>query len=92
MVLAELGGKIRQSLNKLMSSSQLDAQGHDALLLSIARALIEADVNVNVVVQLRTNVKDRVGSAIDKLALSHLLSNSTPSSSISCFERISFLD
>jgi len=66
MVLAELGGKIRQSLNKLTSSSQLDAQGLDALLSSIARALIEADVNVNLVVQLRTNIKDRVGSAIDK--------------------------
>jgi len=66
MVLAELGGKIRQSLNKLTSSSQLDAQALDALLSSIARALIEADVNVNLVMQLRTNIKERVGSAIEK--------------------------
>ena len=66
MVLAELGGKLRQSLNKLTSTSQLDAKALDALLSSIARALIEADVNVNLVMQLRTNIKERVGTAIEK--------------------------
>lgn len=66
MVLAELGGKLRQSLNKLTSTSQLDAKALDALLSSIARALIEADVNVNLVMQLRTNIKERVGNSIEK--------------------------
>jgi signal recognition particle GTPase len=47
MVLAELGGKLRDSLRQhLQSSSSVGKDEINALLSDIARALIEADVNV----------------------------------------------
>lgn len=45
MVLAELGGKLRASLRKLQSNT-VSGDEVNALLGDIARALIEADVNV----------------------------------------------
>jgi signal recognition particle subunit SRP54 len=47
MVLAELGGKLRDSLRKLQShSSKLTENELSGLLGDITRALIESDVNV----------------------------------------------
>jgi len=60
MVLAELGGKIRSSLQKLVVGNNGNAS-LDALLGEISRALIESDVNVLLVAKLRNNVKERVG-------------------------------
>ena len=59
MVLAELGGKLRESLRKFQSSSG-DSAEVNALLSDISRALIEADVNVKLVMQVRENIKARV--------------------------------
>ncbi len=62
MVLAELGGKLRDSLRKLQTGGQGDvtkAQLHQ-ILNEIARALMEADVNVKLVMTLRDKVQSRV--------------------------------
>ncbi len=67
MVLAELGGKLRDSLRKIQSSSTgIDTTALNTLLSEISRALIESDVNVNLVMQMRNNIKDRVGDAVKK--------------------------
>lgn len=67
MVLAELGGKLRESLRKLQnSSSGIDTAALNDLLSEISRALIESDVNVNLVMTLRENIKNRVGEAVEK--------------------------
>jgi len=67
MVLAELGGKLRESLRKIQSSSSgVDTAALNTLLSEISRALIESDVNVNLVMKLRENIKDRVGDAVQK--------------------------
>ena len=68
MVLAELGGKLRSSLRKLASSSANDealtAEALNALLSEISRALIESDVNVQLVMKLRTNIQKKVGGVV----------------------------
>ena len=67
MVLAELGGKLRDSLRKLHSNSGHVTQKHlNQLLSEIARALIESDVNVKLVMQLRENVKSKVENWIEE--------------------------
>jgi signal recognition particle subunit SRP54 len=67
MVLAELGGKLRESLRKLQnSSSGIDTAALNDLLSELSRALIESDVNVNLVMTLRENIKNRVGEAVEK--------------------------
>ena len=58
-MLAELGGKLRDSLRKLNSTSDVDEQVINDLLSEIARALIEADVKVQLVMVLRQRVKER---------------------------------
>lgn len=67
MVLAELGGKLRESLRKIQSSSSgIDTATLNALLSDISRALIESDVNVTLVMKMREKIKDRVGDAVKK--------------------------
>jgi signal recognition particle subunit SRP54 len=67
MVLAELGGKLRDSLRKLHTHSGhvTETQLKD-LLSDISRALIESDVNVKLVMQLRDNVSTKVQSLIEE--------------------------
>lgn len=66
MVLAELGGKLRDSLRKLHShSGHVTQQTLKDLLSEITRALIESDVNVKLVMQLRDNVSTKVQSLIE---------------------------
>jgi signal recognition particle subunit SRP54 len=67
MVLAELGGKLRESLRKLQTarSSNSSDQGNNKdlvneVLADICRALISADVNVRLVSQMRTAVLARI--------------------------------
>lgn len=69
MVLAELGGKLRDSLRKLhslassqqlSSSASLTQSEFNKLLNDITRALMEADVNVKLVLKLRDNIKAKV--------------------------------
>ncbi len=75
MVLAELGGKLRESLRKLQASSSIDTDALNLLLADISRALIESDVNVNLVMKLRENIKERVSDAVKKHEENH--NNST---------------
>jgi len=66
MVLAELGGKLRSTLQRLQSPSSdpLTTESLNALLSEISRALIESDVNVKLVMTLRSNIQKRVGDAV----------------------------
>jgi signal recognition particle subunit SRP54 len=67
MVLAELGGKLRDSLRKLHSTQgRVTEKQLNQVLSEITRALIEADVNVKLVMTLRDNVKTKVQSIIDQ--------------------------
>lgn len=60
MVLAELGGKVRDSLRKFQSTGKNGQSDLNAFLGEIARSLIEADVNVKLVMSLRENIKKKV--------------------------------
>ena len=68
MVLAELGGKLRSSLRKLTATGNNDealtTEALNALLSEISRALIESDVNVQLVMKLRTNIQKKVGELV----------------------------
>ena len=66
MVLAELGGKLRESLRKLHShQGNVTAKQLNEVLSNITRALIESDVNVKLVMKLRENVKTKVEKLIE---------------------------
>ena len=66
MVLAELGGALRDSLRKLHSSSgHVTKDQLNALLSDISRALIESDVNVKIVMTMRESIKNKVLSLIE---------------------------
>jgi signal recognition particle subunit SRP54 len=66
MVLAELGGKLRESLRKLHSNhGSVTATQLNEVLSEVTRALIEADVNVKLVMKLRENVKTKVEKLIE---------------------------
>lgn len=67
MVLAELGGKLRSSLQKLQSSTDaVTTETLNAVLSDISRALIESDVNVKLVMSLRSNIQQKVGDLVEK--------------------------
>ena len=72
MVLAELGGKLRSTLQRLQSPSSdpLTTESLNALLKEITTALIESDVNVKLVMTLRSNIQKRVGDAVEAAAAS----------------------
>ena len=89
MVLAELGGKLRESLRKLQSSSSIDTEALNDLLSEISRALIESDVNVSLVMQLRENIKERVSDAVKKHEENH---NNTTVQSVSKLVQKSVMD
>lgn len=60
MVLAELGQRITGALAQLSASAVIDEAVLDACLKEIATALLQADVNVRLVANMRNNVKKRV--------------------------------
>ncbi|KAJ2817905.1 Signal recognition particle, partial [Coemansia furcata] len=60
MVLNELGARINGALQALSKEPVIDDKALDALLREICGALLESDVNVRLVQQLRVNVKKRV--------------------------------
>jgi len=76
MVLAELGGKLRESLRKLSSnnSSPIDTKQFNAILSEISRALIESDVNARLVMTLRNNIKNKVGKLVEEAEASENIS------------------
>lgn len=60
MVLAELGQKVTKALASLNAAPVIDEAVLDACLKEIAAALLQSDVNVRLVANLRNNVKKRV--------------------------------
>ncbi|KAI7829236.1 SRP54-type protein [Kickxella alabastrina] len=68
MVLNELGARINGALQALSKESVIDSKAVDALLREICGALLESDVNVRLVHQLRENVKKQIN--MDDLATS----------------------
>ncbi|CAN0164893.1 unnamed protein product [Discosporangium mesarthrocarpum] len=57
MVLQELGGKLTSALRRLHTETVVDDEVVKAVVGDICRALLEADVNVQMVVKLRKNVE-----------------------------------
>lgn len=57
MVLFELGNKLKQSLDKLKSASVVDEKIFEEIMAEIARALLQADVNVRYVSKMRENIR-----------------------------------
>ena len=60
MVLAELGVKLQDAVKRLNLVTVVDEDVLNAVLGDISRALLEADVNVRLVGQLRQSIKMRV--------------------------------
>mmetsp|Transcript_20042 Transcript_20042/g.59734 ORF Transcript_20042/g.59734 Transcript_20042/m.59734 type:complete len:503 (+) Transcript_20042:241-1749(+) len=59
MVLQELGGKLTAALHKMQSVTVVSEEVVKAMLKDIAAALLEADVNVKVVMELRKAIQTR---------------------------------
>ncbi len=59
MVLADLGNKISDALRKMRESSVIDEEVLNNLLKAIVMALIQADVDIQLVKQLQTNIKKK---------------------------------
>jgi signal recognition particle subunit SRP54 len=57
MVLADLGRRLSSALRNLNNATIINEQVLNEALGEICRALLEADVNVHLVKQLRENVK-----------------------------------
>ena len=60
MVLADLGRKITSALNSLGKATVIDEDVLNAMLKEICTALLEADVNIRLVKQLKDNVKKAI--------------------------------
>ena len=60
MVLADLGRKITSALNSLGKATVIDEEVLNAMLKEICTALLEADVNIRLVKQLKDNVKQAI--------------------------------
>lgn len=57
MVLADLGRRIRNAIGKLGQATIINEDELNAMLNEVCGALLEADVNIRLVKQLRDNVK-----------------------------------
>eukprot|EP00823_Brevimastigomonas_motovehiculus_P000502 TRINITY_DN10632_c0_g1_i1.p1 TRINITY_DN10632_c0_g1~~TRINITY_DN10632_c0_g1_i1.p1 ORF type:complete len:503 (-),score=120.19 TRINITY_DN10632_c0_g1_i1:18-1526(-) len=66
MVLAELGSKIKNALHQMANSTVIDEGVLKKLLDTIALALLQADVDVNLVKQMQSNIKKQVN--LDEMA------------------------
>ena len=60
MVLADLGRKLTDALNSLGKATVIDEEVLNAMLKEVCRALMEADVNIRSVKQLKDNVKQAI--------------------------------
>jgi signal recognition particle subunit SRP54 len=74
MVLEELGGKISAALRNLSGSDTIDKAAFDAALKEISNALVQSDVEISLVMQMRKNITKKVnvsdlGAGIDKRAV-----------------------
>lgn len=57
MVLADLGRRIRNAVGRIGQSAVINEDELNNMLKEISNALIESDVNVKLVIELRNNVK-----------------------------------
>mmetsp|Transcript_1153 Transcript_1153/g.3571 ORF Transcript_1153/g.3571 Transcript_1153/m.3571 type:complete len:478 (-) Transcript_1153:176-1609(-) len=62
-MLGDLGKKINYAMRRMTNATVIDEEIVDAMLADIARALLEADVNVRTVAALRKRVKDKINLA-----------------------------
>lgn len=62
MVLQELGSQISKALASVQEASVVDEKVLDACLKEISTALLQADVNIKLVFNMRSNIKKRVDS------------------------------
>lgn len=62
MVLQELGSQISKALASVQEATVVDEKVLDACLKEISTALLQADVNIKLVFNMRANVKKRVDS------------------------------
>jgi len=60
MVLQDLGRRINAAVTNLTREQNLDEKAFDGMLKEICAALLEADVNVRLVGQLRKSIKSTV--------------------------------
>lgn len=60
MVLGELGKKLTGALQKLNTRTVIDEEAVDSCLKEVAKALLEADVNVRYVSELRSSVRHKM--------------------------------
>ena len=60
MVLADLGRKITNALNSLGKATIIDEEVLNAMLKEICTALLESDVNIRLVKQVKDNVKKAI--------------------------------
>ena len=63
MVLADLGRRIQSAFHSLTSAGVIDEKTFDLILKEICKALLDSDVNVRLVQNLRNNVKKTVNLA-----------------------------
>lgn len=68
MVLSELGQRINNAFQDLSRQPNVDASTVDKLLKTVCSALIEADVNVKLVADLRNKVKAHVSALLNDKA------------------------
>ena len=57
MVLQELGQKLKEALNKLNKSDEVDQKLFTEMLNGLSMALIKSDVNLHLIKKLQTNIK-----------------------------------
>lgn len=74
MVLEELGGKISSALKKLATSDGVDEAAFDVALREISNALAQSDVDIQLVMKVRSNIKKKVNfselaTGVDKHAV-----------------------
>ncbi|CEH13007.1 signal recognition particle protein [Ceraceosorus bombacis] len=74
MVLADLGRRINATLSDLNKTPLVDNAAIDALLKSVCSALLEADVNVRLVSQMRDSVKGSVKEQLNESGKAERLS------------------
>ena len=60
MVLADLGRKINLALQSLNKATVINDEVFNSMLKEVQRALLEADVNIHLVKQLRDNVQSSI--------------------------------
>ncbi|GAA5973806.1 hypothetical protein JCM11641_003167 [Rhodosporidiobolus odoratus] len=71
MVLQDLGKRLNQAINSLSAQSAVDEQSLDTLLKGVSTALLESDVNVQLVKRTRDRVKQHVLPQLVQLKLEH---------------------